>query len=258
MQCINYPVYFPHSYFLHQNALTSLLDPVLHTVDFVRHDAFLFSAILAVAAKMASPELYPPAIKHTRKLLGQAFEHGTLSVELVQAIATVVFFVDADDTSGARKLAYAIRGASELSLFKRIGAYPQDTMEARKVLNRERTFIYLMIADHRFSTQRSLPRMIPPEQRKQDTNTWIHQHVLSCPCPSEAGLAPLGGMAKLLDLYEVLVTPSRASEGPDELVLACLETEFASWVGDWAGEQTRIHLQPVQTKFIRLYARTFR
>lgn len=213
---------------------------------------------MAVAAKIALPELYPSAINHTRKLLGQAFEHGTLSIELVQAIATVVFFVDADDNSGARKLAYAIRGASELGLFKRVTAYPQDLLEARKVLNRERTWIYLMIADHRFSTQRSLPRMIPPEQRRQDTNTWIHQHVLSCPCPSEAGLAPLGGIAKLLDLYEVLVTPSRAFDGPDEAVLACLESEFASWVGDWAGDQTRIHLQPVQIKLIRLYARAFR
>lgn len=247
--------YFAY-YYDQLNPMTSLLDPILH--DLARKDAFLFTAVCTVSAKEANPAQYPALLTHSRRLLGQAFEHGRISLELIQAIALLVFWVDAQDSTGARRLSYALRCGSELGLHKRTSPLPADPMEARRVLNRERTALYLCVADHRFSTQRGLPKMIPASERRHDTCDWIHSHVLQCPCPSEAGLAPLGAMAKLLDLYEACTTPSRPFEGPDEQVLACLESEFTAWQVDWTGDTTRIALLPPQTGFVRFYGKVLR
>ncbi|GJN91115.1 hypothetical protein Rhopal_004133-T1 [Rhodotorula paludigena] len=167
-------------YFAHLNPMTSLLDPDLHTVEFCRsRSAFLFTAILTVASKVAHPTLYPPSLKYAKSLLGQAFEAGTNTLELVQALATLVFWQDPTDDSGARKLAYAIRCAYELNIHK-----------------------YLTIADHRFSTQRGLPKMINNDFRS-DAIPWLLEHKSEQLCPQSAGLAPLIelGRASLVRFY---------------------------------------------------------
>lgn len=130
-------------YFAHLNPMTSLLDPALHTVDFCRsRSPFLFTAILTVASKVANPTLYPSSLKWAKMLLGQAFEAGTNNLELVQALATLVFWQDPEDPSGARKLAYAIRCAFELNIHKKgKRPLPQDEMQLRKALNPERTWL---------------------------------------------------------------------------------------------------------------------
>lgn len=63
--------------------------------------------------------------------------------------------------------------------------------------------MYLTIADHRFSNQRSLPCQIPIQYR-YDPIAWILEHA-HFPCPSEAGLAPLVALSRLLDLYNALI-----------------------------------------------------
>jgi len=130
-------------YFAHLNPMTSLLDPALHTVDFCRsRSPFLFTAILTVASKVAHPTLYPAALQYAKALLGQAFEAGTNTLELVQALATLVFWQDPEDPSGARKLAYAIRCAFELNIHKRgKRPLPDDEMQLRRALNPERTWL---------------------------------------------------------------------------------------------------------------------
>jgi hypothetical protein len=143
------------SYFTHLNPMTSLLDPVhphfphakgrrlttashqvLHTVEFCRsRSAFLYTAILTVATKVAHPAIYPACLKYARTLQGQAFEYGVNNLELVQAMATLVFWSDATDDTGARKLAYCIRGAFDLGLHRRATRpLPVDQLQARMVL----------------------------------------------------------------------------------------------------------------------------
>lgn len=128
---------------MHLNPMTSLLDPELHTAAFCRsRSAILFTAILTVSAKVCLPVLHGPALKHAKALLGQAFEAGTNNLELVQALATLVFWQDPTDDSGARKLAYAVRCAFELGIHKRgPRPLPQGEVERRHFLNPERTWI---------------------------------------------------------------------------------------------------------------------
>lgn len=88
------------SYYEHLNPMTSILDPDLHTKDWVRAQSpFLFSAIITVATKVAHPLHYVPALRHCKKLLGGAFEEGHNSIEFVQALAILVFWGEATDES---------------------------------------------------------------------------------------------------------------------------------------------------------------
>ncbi|GAA5971019.1 hypothetical protein JCM11641_004112 [Rhodosporidiobolus odoratus] len=239
-------------YFLHLNPMTSLLDPLLHTVDFCRsRSALLFTAILTVASKVALSALYPPSLKYVKMLLGQAFESGVNSLELVQAIATMVFWADPTDDSGARKLAYAIRCAFELGIHKRgKRPLPEDKDEKRRLLNPERTWFYITIADHRFNTQRGLPKMIDNSYRA-DAVSWLLEHGEAF-CPQEAGIVPLVELGRILDFFAVLIS---ADDGlPSMELLKCLEREVEAWRCNWSLERSSITLQPAQRSLVRFYA----
>ncbi|GAA6002975.1 hypothetical protein JCM10207_001926 [Rhodosporidiobolus poonsookiae] len=240
-------------YFLHLNPMTSMLDPALHTVEFVRtRSAILYTAILTVAAKVALPALYFPCLKYAKQLLGQAFEAGTCNVELVQAILTLVFWQEATDDSGARKLAFAIRCAFELNMHKRAKRpLPEDEMERRKVLNPERTWLYLTIADHRFGTQRGLPKMVDNNFR-YDAVPWAIEQDVTNFCPSSAGLVPLVELGRILDIFAVVISPEDGL--PSMELLKCLENEVEAWRCKWSLEQASIPLQPAQSSLVRFYA----
>ncbi|KPV77611.1 uncharacterized protein RHOBADRAFT_51444 [Rhodotorula graminis WP1] len=239
-------------YFDHLNPMTSLLDPALHTVDFCRsRSPFLFTAILTVASKVAHPALYPSTLQYAKTLLGQAFEAGTNSLELVQALATLVFWQDPEDPSGARKLAYAIRCAFELNIHKRgKRPLPEDEMQLRRALNPERTWFYLTIADHRFSTQRGLPKMIDNSFRS-DAIPWLLEHDSQQLCPQETGLAPLIELGRILDTFAVLIAPEEGL--PSLELLRCLERDVEAWRSNWSLERASLPLQPAQTSLVRFY-----
>ncbi|BGP25349.1 hypothetical protein JCM10295v2_004273 [Rhodotorula toruloides] len=243
-------------YFMHLNPMTSLLDPELHTAAFCRsRSAILFTAILTVSAKVCLPVLHEPALKYAKVLLGQAFEAGTNNLELVQALATLVFWQDPTDDSGARKLAYAVRCAFELGIHKRgPRPLPQGELERRLFLNPERTWIYLTIADHRFSTQRGLPKMISNDFRG-DAVPWLLEHDSAHFCPHEVGLAPLLELGRLLDIFAVLISPEDGS--PSVELMRSLERNVEAWRGKWCLEYTSpatLPLQPAQKSLVRFYA----
>ncbi|KAK4051439.1 hypothetical protein OIV83_002923 [Microbotryomycetes sp. JL201] len=247
-------------YFAHLNPMTSLLDPTLHTAYFCRtRSAFLFSAILTATSKVMHSTIYVAAIRFLNSLFGQAFEHGVHNIELVQALALAAFWAEATDDTGAKKVAYAIRCAFELGCHKRVKRpLPEDDFEARLIMSRERTWTYLTIADHRYSTQRSLPRMIPSEFR-YDPIQWILENQKHR-CASDAGLAPLIGLGRLLDLYLALVNPENG-DVPNRQLLECLETDCAHWTTLWTqprASSAPIILMPSQASLIRFYARLFR
>ncbi|GAA6049740.1 hypothetical protein JCM3770_004435 [Rhodotorula araucariae] len=239
-------------YFAHLNPMTSLLDPALHTVEFCRsRSPFLFTAILTVATKVAHQALYPSSLQYAKALLGQAFEAGTNNLELVQALATLVFWQDPEDPSGARKLAYAIRCAFELNIHKKgRRPLPEDEMDLRKALNPERTWLYLTIADHRFSTQRGLPKMIDNSYRS-DAIPWLLEHDSQRLCPQSAGLAPLIELGRILDTFAVLIAPEDGL--PSLELLRCLERDVESWRSNWSLERASLPLQPAQASLVRFY-----
>lgn len=80
--------------------MTSVLDPALHTKDFVRaRSPFLFSILCLVATKVAHHPHYMAALRYCKTLLGQAFEHGVNDEALVQALALSIFWGESTDDS---------------------------------------------------------------------------------------------------------------------------------------------------------------
>lgn len=94
--------------------------------------------------------------------------------------------------------------------------------------------MYLTIADHRFANQRSLPLLIPTKFR-YDPVAWILEHSAT-PCPSEAGLAPLVALSRLLDLYNSLLD-SDNGELPNRTLLDHLGDASSTWARHWSKEE---------------------
>lgn len=153
------------------NAFIILLDPFLHTVNYVRNNStVLFTSILAVSAKFLRPDLYPMLISSARHLTGRAIIDGKVSLGLIQSILLQVYWKEPEDRTAWLRIGEAIRmgalnthesdGASmtrgadrpwssagfQLHLHDyRTTPLPDDETEARQTMDRERTWIDLCV-----------------------------------------------------------------------------------------------------------------
>ncbi|KAM0748122.1 hypothetical protein T439DRAFT_328109 [Meredithblackwellia eburnea MCA 4105] len=240
-------------YFAHLNAMPSLLDPALHTASYCRvRSPFLFTAILTVTLRVTLPNLYPASLTMSRIMISKGMAAGISNLEFFQAIAILVFWQEATDNSGPKKIAYVIRGSFELGLHKaRKRPLPECEREKRKVLDGERFWIYLTLADYRISLHRGLPRMIDDKYR-HDALSWYFEHDGPTFCPQEAGSLPLMELSRILDLFAVLVAQDDVE--PMSELLRCLQTEEAAWTSRWAGESPITPLCPAPKSLTKLYS----
>ncbi|GEM06238.1 Zn(2)-C6 fungal-type transcription factor [Rhodotorula toruloides] len=180
-------------YFENLNLVVAILDPRLHTPSYCQQkSALLFSAVLCVTAKIFRPDAYSACLAIANKLIGQAVEYGLCSVEVVQAINLLTHWKKADDATSWRKVGYAIRMAYELRLNVNARPLPTDELQAREVLNRERTWLNLVIADYHLAIHHSLPRMIS-EEDIDDPAQWLAEHP-HLPTPGESSIPPGSSM----------------------------------------------------------------
>lgn len=92
------------------NAFIILLDPFLHTVNYVRNNStVLFTSILAVSAKFLRPDLYPTLISSARHLTGRAIIDGKVSLGLIQSILLQVYWKEPEDRTAWLRIGEAIR-----------------------------------------------------------------------------------------------------------------------------------------------------
>ncbi|KAK8058573.1 hypothetical protein PG994_009021 [Apiospora phragmitis] len=97
------------------NPYISQMDPELHTFNYVRQKCpFLFTAMLAAAAKALHPELYPKLHHHVEELFGQNFRLGRKSTEIAQAVLIMTYWKEPDDSRAWISLGYVIRMGIEL------------------------------------------------------------------------------------------------------------------------------------------------
>ena len=127
----------------------AVLDPVLHSPAVRHRSSLLYTSIIAVTSKITRPAIYPPVLALANKMLGQAVEYGHCDIETVQSFILLTHWKKPDDATSWRRVGYAIRMGLELRLNVR-GARPLpiDEREAREVLNKERVWLVLLIADY--------------------------------------------------------------------------------------------------------------
>ncbi|BGP21551.1 hypothetical protein JCM10295v2_000426 [Rhodotorula toruloides] len=234
-------------YFENLNLVVAILDPRLHTPSYCQQkSALLFSAVLCVTAKIFRPDAYSACLAIANKLIGQAVEYGLCSVEVVQAINLLTHWKKADDATSWRKVGYAIRMAYELRLNVNARPLPTDELQAREVLNRERTWLNLVIADYHLAIHHSLPRMIS-EEDIDDPAQWLAEHP-HLPTPGESSIPPWITFSRMCRLYADLLAAMNGD--PSNLrSLKWIEHDWHRWRAKWLDRTD--FLQP-QVSTIRL------
>ena len=139
----------------HLNPFISQLNPTLHTFQYVRGmSSFLFTAILAAAAKLLHPALRKNLLSHAEELFLESFRSGAKSVETVQAILILTYWKEPRDNRAWLNVGLAIRMAIELG-WHHLGSDgmrpPENTtdLEAMRFRNVERTWLVLFVYDRR-------------------------------------------------------------------------------------------------------------
>ncbi|BGP28729.1 hypothetical protein JCM10296v2_000465 [Rhodotorula toruloides] len=242
------PILSKLAYFENLNLVVAIPDPRLHTPNYCQQkSALLFSAVLCVTAKILRPDAYSACLAIANKLVGQAVEYGLCSVEVVQAINLLTHRKKADDATTWRKVGYAIRMAQELRLNVRASRpLPADEVQAREILNRERAWLNLIIADYHLAIHHSLPRMIA-EEDIDDPAEWLAEHPHH-PTPGESSLPPWCTFSRMCRLYADLLAAMNGD--PSNLrSLKWIEHDWHRWRAKWLD---RPDFLPPQVSTIRL------
>ncbi|KAH7237976.1 hypothetical protein B0J15DRAFT_406132 [Fusarium solani] len=194
-----FPIYFEWQHPIH-----GILDPALHTPDFVRsRSALLFTWILAITAQFdpASASLMKRLRLHGEKLSRHVHACGYRSVEIAQGyylslLAAVPTNTLAEDNSWTYTT-YALGMISDLGSDSRQGPLASSpshpvtdpsngsiaaisSLEARLVRNRERTSLRLLIWEQAHNASRGRVTFFPENELILRINEWW-QHPLADP-----------------------------------------------------------------------------
>ncbi|CAE6417720.1 unnamed protein product [Rhizoctonia solani] len=208
-----------HLYHEYLNPLIALLDPALHTPNYVRaRSSVLFTAILTVASRFARPEVWANCNSLAQTLLGRALADGICSIEYVQALSLLTFWKDSRDSSSWRKVGLAIRMAYELNLQEpRSEPLPTAELLAREQLA-SGSLADLATACYDMTTamQRNNPQMIP-DYSLPNAIEWLGDHP-DFPCSADAMLVISSsfGSVRLLchSLFSSMTTTNKAAFEP--------------------------------------------
>jgi hypothetical protein len=228
------PSFLPRSFFRTLNLLVPILDPVLCTVELCQKGCpLLFTSILTITSKVLRPRAYRSCLLLANKLMGQVVEQGQCSVEVVQAILILVHFKEPEDSTGWRRIGYAIRMALELRLnhfrpkTNNHDTPSQDTTTARRHLNGQRTWLNLLISDYHMAIHHSLPRMIT-DDGIEDVDAWVNSHSSSIAIRGENILPALIEFSRMCRLYADLLE-ALSGDASSLRLLAWVERKWQRW-----------------------------
>lgn len=139
----------------HFNAFVCVLDPDLHTFQYVQErSSALLTVMLAASAKAFNPGLYVALQNHAEKLLMESFSKGIKTPEIVQAFVLNTYWKQPDDTRSWSLIGYSIRlcmdlGWHKLSVMHETDISSASELEKRQRRNIQRTWLVLFVYDRR-------------------------------------------------------------------------------------------------------------
>ncbi|OXM81875.1 hypothetical protein C364_00849 [Cryptococcus neoformans Bt63] len=243
-------------YFRHLNATVAILDPVIHNPTYCRHHSpLLFTAVLTVTARIIRPKAYAACLLLSNRFVGQAVEFGLCSIEIVQALNLLTHWKKPDDETSFRRVGYAIRLAQELRLDTRSPRpLPKTERQAREILNRERAWFNLIVADYHLAIHHSLPRMI--KEDVDDPADWVLEHS-HLPTPGESSLGPLVTFSRMCRLYADSLGAMNG-DSSNMRMLSWIELEWKRWRNRWLEDNERYNFVQSQISTFRLCDSYFR
>lgn len=197
------------------NPFIKLFDKRLHTAAWCRQiSAVLFTAMLAVSAKFHRPDIYQTLLAAAQQLVTRGIADALNHIGLVQALCVLVYWKEptvrlgrhgsgllqatsltrhcySQDGTSWIKVGFAIRLGYQLRLHaRRQTPLPTDELEARLILNNERTWLNLCCFDasYRFhfdddSDSQLVARMASPHGLRLDR--WLSESLMY-DCPDDA------------------------------------------------------------------------
>lgn len=240
-------------YFRYLNVTIAMLDPAIHSWHECRQrSSLLFTAVLAVTSRIVRPKVYKSCLLLANKLVGEAVESGTCNIEVVQALNILAQWKKADDSSSWRRVGYAIRMAQELKLHLRSPRpLPSDERRAREVLNKERTWLNLIIADYHLAIHHSLPRMMA-EEGAEDPADWITRDHPQVVTPGESVLAPTIAFSRMCRLYADMLAGMNG-DSSNLRMLTWIELEWKRWRAKWLDRHKDFKFVPQQISTLKLF-----
>ena len=137
------------------NPLVCVMDPDLHTFQYVQNrSSFLLTVILAAASKAFNPALHETLQAHAEALSAKSFSSGPKTPETIQAFLLSTYWKQPDDSRSWAIIGYTIRLAMELGWHK-FSTQPITDADGRSELyqrerrNMERTWQVLFVYDRR-------------------------------------------------------------------------------------------------------------
>ncbi|KAL4951257.1 hypothetical protein BDW69DRAFT_201558 [Aspergillus filifer] len=217
------------------NPYISQLDPALHSFAFLRKSPFLFTAVLAAAAKAFDSALYPALHDRTENIFASCFRRGDKSTEIIQAILLMTYWKEPNDTRAWTSVGLAIRMAMDLAWHKLTPRASQraglSDMQRREIRNIERTFLLLFVYDRSLSLQTGKPWMIEPTDLIESAEDWW-QHPDSS--PNDQLLCAFVALRLMTaDTFDLLLPSKSNSASYLEHLLRILDRRIETWQSKW-------------------------
>ncbi|KAK8063905.1 hypothetical protein PG996_008557 [Apiospora saccharicola] len=223
------------------NQYISQMDPELHTFSYVWQKCpFLFTAMLAAAAKVLHPELYPKLHKQVEELFGQSFRLGKKSAEIAQAVLIMTYWKEPDDSRAWVSLGYVIRMGIELG-WHRLKPYTaaqggiSSDFQKRELRNIQRLWFILFVYDRSMSLQTGKPWMIERDAFIESIEPWCKDSMATS---SDNLLGALVTLRLLSSEVFQLLGPKPSKAGGDQLhglesLISSIGVRIEEWECKW-------------------------
>ncbi|KAF5358156.1 hypothetical protein D9756_001799 [Leucocoprinus leucothites] len=253
--------------FLRLNPFINLFDPQLHTHTYVRNRCpFLFTTLIAAAAKFFKPEVHKVCQKLANDLAVRAFQEAWKSVEVVQAFACLTYWRNTEDNRTWTYIGYACRMAVDLGLNRYSVVTPpnESTLQKLERRNRERTYLVLFIHDRSLSTQTGRHWMLPENDDLIENSGIWHRHGVDDKVrPEDVIIAGFVELRRIAAETTDVFNTSKGAGANDinyEVVLRNCNAKLNKWSETWRFEMGQAKGESFHfsfLKFFRLYVRVF-
>ncbi|PWN52875.1 hypothetical protein IE53DRAFT_377774 [Violaceomyces palustris] len=233
------------------NSPLTLLDPHLHTFEYVRrHSAMLLTITCWIAAQHSYDGARPAQLLEThfkKVLLPTVLLEGYRSAEIAQAFIVAGSYHPPTSTLSQDRawsyLGYAIRMAAELDMNSKIVKIPADRVDdeslVRRIRNRERTWLNLWLYETSISQHMGRRATLGTDPVVLCCGRW---HTAPFALPEDKAIVAIVQLRLLLmrdvELFDTFVTMDTGQHSAMQLELfrkTCAR-DLDSWLATWADE----------------------
>ncbi|KAH8674277.1 hypothetical protein BX600DRAFT_457295 [Xylariales sp. PMI_506] len=243
------------------NPFVCVLDPVLHTFQYVRQrSSFLMTVILAASAKAFNPALHLDLHQHAEKLLVDCFATSAKSPEVIQAMMLNTYWKQPDDTRSWSCIGYTIRLCMELGWHKLPANSDQQSgqgtseLEVRQRRNIERTWLVLFVYDRSMSLQTGKPWMIERSEFIESVNLWYRKPLATSNDAMLSALVTLRlASADIIELFSPQRPVFSMAHHPYQFdsLLKTLTSQIEAWRLHWV--QTTTNKEPCHPFLVKFF-----